>query len=105
MYQVNVVFGEGEAYEFRLSAAEVAPLSAEEAHRWLDAELGRAGEEVFNPVGKALAVDKLLNLARAVGPGEFRRQTPWARELARCAAALLDRPNVTIDVAKASIGF
>ncbi|HSO07957.1 MAG TPA: hypothetical protein VLW45_12005 [Pelomicrobium sp.] len=105
MYHVKVVFGKGEEYELRLSAEDVQPLSAEEAHRWLDAELGKAGEEVFNPVGKALAVDKLLNLARAVGPGEFKRQTPWARELARCAAALLDRPNVTIDIGKATVGF
>lgn len=105
MYHVNVVFGEGEEYEFRLSAEDVKPLSAEAAHRWLDTELGKAGEEVFNPVGKALAVDKLLNLARAGGAQEFRSRSPWALELVRCAAALLDRPNVTIDVAKASVGF
>jgi hypothetical protein len=105
MYQVNVVFGEDEAYEFRLSAGDVQPLSAEDAHRWLDTELGKAGEEVFNPVGKALAVDKLLNLARAAGAQEFRGRTPWAQQFARCAAALLDRPNVTVDVANASVGF
>jgi hypothetical protein len=105
MYQVTVVFGEDEAYEFRLPAKDVKTLSPEDAHRWLDAELGKAGEEVFNAVGKALAVDKLLNLARAGGAKEFRSRSPWAKELARCAAALLDRPIVTIDVGKTLIGF
>lgn len=102
---VTVRFGEGEEYRLCVHEAETAGLTAEAAHRWLDAELAKGGDEGFNPVGKALAADKVLFLVKSAGPEEFKRNSAWARELARTVAVLFGRHHVTVDVAGGSVGY
>lgn len=102
---IMVKFGAQQQYPFRLNDADTAGLTAQEAQQWLDAELEKSGEEALNPVGKSLLADKVLRLARAAGPGEFARASPWAMQLVRCAAVLIHRANITIDVPASSVGY
>jgi len=100
-----LTFGRGREFEFRVHESETAGLEREEAQRWLDEQYVNLGCEPINPMGKVLLSDKLLSVARAVGPDPFSKATDWANSFARCAAVLVGRPNITINVPDTSVGF
>lgn len=100
-----MTFGKDREFEFRVHETETADLSREDAQRWFDEQYVNLGCEPSNPMGKVLLSDKLLSVARAVGPEPFSKATDWAKSFARCAAVLVDRPNITINVPDASVGF
>lgn len=94
--EVVVKFGSGE--EARVATQAVAPMSHDEARRWLDAEFVAHECETLRASGKVLIVDKLLSIAQAVGPAQFE-QAAWAQAYARAALGATGREHVTVDVA------
>lgn len=100
--EITVKFSEEQ--QFRLSTAHPVQMSDEEAKAWLAQEYNDFGCEPLNPVGKVLAADKVLNVARAAGPGLFA-DSAWAGKYARAVAASLHRPVVRVDVTAMSIAY
>ncbi len=100
--EVTVKFGETE--NFRISATNSVQISDDEARAWLTQEYDDFGCEPSNPVGKVLAVDKVLSVARAAGPGLFA-DPQWAGTFAKAAIASLKRPVIRIDIEGMTIGF
>ncbi len=92
------------AQQFRISASNSVDITDEAARAWLSQEYEDFGCEPINPVGKVLAVDKVLSVARAAGPGLFA-DTQWAGTFAKAALASLKRPMVTIDVEGMTVGY
>ena len=100
--EVTVKFSE--AAQFRISANNSVEISDDEARAWLTQEYDDFGCEPINPVGKVLAIDKVLSVARAAGPGLFA-DPQWAGTFAKAALASLKRPVIRIDVESMTIGY
>lgn len=104
-YNVIVSFGKEKEYEYKLSDAELAGGSAEEARRWFDKEFTDFECEPTNPMGKVLIIDKILNVARYGGEQRFVDRKTWATQFARYTALALGRDTVRVDVAAFNIGY
>jgi hypothetical protein len=102
---LTVVFADGERLEYELGDADLAGLGADEAHRWLGEEFEAAGCVPSNPMGKLLAADKIVSLAKSRQQREFQPASPWVQNYLRAAAVALGRPVVTVDLANHSLGF
>jgi len=100
--EVTVKFSEQQ--QFRISANNSVQISDDAARDWLTQEYEDFGCEPLNPVGKILAVDKVLSVARAAGPKLFEDPV-WADTYAKAALASLKRPVVNIDVAGMTVGY
>lgn len=100
--EVTVKFND--AQQFRISANNSVQITDEDAKNWLSQEYDDFGCEPLNPVGKVLAVDKVLCVARSAGPTLFA-DAQWAGTFAKAALASLKRPVVRIDVEGMSVGF
>lgn len=100
--EVTVKFSESK--QFRISANNPVQISDEEARAWLNQEYEDFGCEPLNPVGKVLAVDKVLSVARAAGPALFA-DSQWSGTFAKAALASLKRPVVRIDVEGMSVDY
>ncbi|WP_019561265.1 MULTISPECIES: hypothetical protein [Caldimonas] len=94
--EVVVKFGDGQ--EVRVPLEGGAPMGHEEARQWLDAEFVAHECEPLRASGKVLIVDKLLSIAQAVGPAQFR-QADWAQAYARAALGATGRSHLRVDVA------
>lgn len=105
IYHVIVVFGKEREYEYKLTDADVAGGSAEEARRWFDKEFVELECEPTNPVGKVLIIDKILSVARYGGETRFSDGKNWARDFARHAALALARDTIRVDVENFSISY
>ncbi|HVP08807.1 MAG TPA: hypothetical protein VMT02_04730 [Burkholderiales bacterium] len=99
-----VKFGSGRDYELRLHDGELAGTSPQTARRWLEQQFVEMGCVPSNPTGKTLVVDLILGVARAVGDKAFAQGEPIAREFARNALAVLQRPAITIDAENSYVG-
>jgi len=99
-----VKFGKGKEYELRLHAGDLAGVSPQAARRWLEQQFVEMGCVPTNPTGKTLLVDLILGVARAIGDKPFAQGEPLAREFARNALAVLQRPAITIDVENSYVG-
>ena len=75
-------------------------MSAQDAQ----AVLTFAPQAASEPVGKVLAADKVLNVARAAGPALFGDKE-WAGKYAKAVLASLHRPIVRVDVESMSIAY
>lgn len=104
-FYVTVVFGKDREYQYKLSEAELADGSPEEARRWFDREFSEARTDPVNPVGKVLIIDKILDVARAGGERRFADGQNWAAKFARCTALALGREMVRVDVPAYSISY
>ena len=100
-----VSFGKDREYEFKMSAADLAKGSAEEARRWFDREYADLECEPSNPMGKVLIIDKILNVARYRGEHRFSTGEDWADRFARNAALALGRDAIRVDVGAFTIGY
>lgn len=100
--EVSIKFNENQ--QFRLSADSVAQITDEEARAWLGEQYDEFGCEPLNPVGKVLAIDKVLCVARAAGPQLFADEQ-WAGRFAKAALASLRRTVVRIDVEGMTVGY
>ncbi|MFT3849656.1 MAG: hypothetical protein QM739_13595 [Propionivibrio sp.] len=104
-YYVTVVFGKDREYQYKLSSAELAESSPEEARRWFDREFSELKQDPVNPVGKVLIIDKILDVARAGGERQFADGQSWAAKFARCTALTLGRDMVRVNVPACSISY
>ncbi len=105
LYQVIVVFGKDKEYDFKMSDADLAGRSPEEARRWFDKEFTDLECEPNNPVGKVLIIDKILSVARYGGEERFAAGKGWATEFARHAALALGRDTIRVDVVSFTISY
>jgi hypothetical protein len=99
---VVVHFGEGRQFELKAAAP---PPSREQAREWFDREFVALECDVASPIGKVLAADRVLSVAKYSGENRFRSDPDWARTYATNAAALLDADYIRVDVPAYSIGF
>lgn len=104
-YQVKVVFGKDKEYELKLTEADLAGRSAEEARRWFDKEFSDLECEPSNPVGKVLIIDKILSVARYGGEKRFALGKEWAQDFALYAALALGRDTICVDTVSFSISY
>jgi len=100
--EVTVKFSEQQ--QFRISANNSVQITDDAAREWLTQEYEDFGCEPLNPVGKILAADKVLCVARAAGPKLFE-DSVWAGTYAKAALASLKRPVINVDVEGMSIGY
>jgi len=83
----------------------VEPMPSAEARAWLDRQFKEFGcEPPVRLTGKVLAADKVVVVAEGAGASKFEDAT-WAREFARAATGMLNRPIVHIDVATMTVSF
>jgi len=104
-HHVIVSFGKDSDFDFRLSAADVAGKTAEQARQWLDGEFTALECDVATPIGKVLLADRVLSVAKYAGERRFREQHDWAALFAKSAAVLLGRELIRVDVANYTIGY
>ena len=104
-HQVLVTFGPNEEFEYRFDAQAVAARPVADARRWFDREYVELECDVASPVGKVLAADRLLGVARYSGLQRFRGDPTWARDYALNAATLVGRDFVRVDVASDTVGY
>jgi len=101
---VIVSFARDRNYEFRIPAGDKNPLTVEDAQLWLAQQFEEFGCAPRSMVGKVLAVDKVLELAREAGEKRFAEGGAWAERYARTVVAALNRETVRVDVAENTVG-
>jgi hypothetical protein len=104
LMQGEVIVKFSEAEQFRIGSNNPVQISDEEARAWLNQAYEDFDCEPLNPVGKVLAVDKVLSVAHAAGPALFA-DAQWAGTYAQAALASLKRPVIHVDVQSMSIGY
>lgn len=100
---VTVAFAPDREYEFKLHADEALP-TREEAQSWLERQWLELECVPNNPVGKVLALDRILSVARDAGEKRFAANGDWARDYVRAVAVALERPAIRVDVAEKLVG-
>jgi hypothetical protein len=103
--RVSVSFGSAQEFEFNVHPDDLAGLDSERARQWFDTQFVELECELPNPIGKVLVTGLILSVAHYAGARRFRDQPDWAQQFARCAAALLGRSVIRVDVAGNAIGF
>jgi hypothetical protein len=96
---VMVSFGVQREYALEVAERDLAGLSAEDARAWLADGFDEAGCEPSNPMGKVLAADLLLGVARAAGEERFMQASPWRTRYAAAALKLRDARELVVDAA------
>lgn len=95
---VIVAFARDREYELRLTAGDKPLPTAPEAELWLSQQFEEFGCTPRSLVGKVLALDKVLEVARAAGEKRFAGDIAWAERYARAVLATLKRDNVRVDI-------
>ncbi len=104
-HHVIVSFGKDNDLEFKVSDADVAGLTVEEAQRWFAQEFEDLECDVATPIGKVLRVDLVLSVAKYSGERRFREDRGWAEQYARNAAILLGRDLIRVDLPAYTVGY
>ena len=102
---VVVSFGDGSEFEFELSPADLAGMTAGEARQWFEREFTALECDVPAPTGKVLLADFILGVARNSGERRFREEPAWARQFAINASILMARDLIRVDVANNVVGY
>jgi hypothetical protein len=97
--KVVVSFGAERGYSFEVGDKDLLVLTAEDAREWLAEGFGEAGCEPSNPMGKVLAADLLLGVARAAGEARFADASPWRAHYGAAALRLREANELLVDVA------
>jgi len=100
---VTVAFARDREYEFKLHDAETLPTRAE-AQQWLEQQWLELECATDHPMGKILAIDRILTVARYGGEKRFANKDDWAKEYAKAVAAALELKAVRVDVAERVVG-
>ena len=101
---VIVSFARDREYELRITAGD-KPLPTEpEGELWLSQQFEEFGCTPRSMVGKVLALDKVLEVARAAGEKHFAGDIAWAERYARAVLATLKREVVRVDVGENTVG-
>jgi len=101
---VIVSFARGRDYELRITAGDKPLPTAQEGELWLSQQFEEFGCTPRSMVGKVLALDKVLEVARAAGEKQFAGDIAWAEQYARAVLATLKREVVRVDVAGNTVG-
>jgi hypothetical protein len=101
---VIVSFGRDREYELRITAGDKPLPTGQEGELWLSQQFEEFGCTPRSLVGKVLALDKVLEVARAAGEKRFRGDIAWAELYARAVLATLNREVVRVDVAESRVG-
>lgn len=95
--KVIVLFDE-EVRTFSVDEAVLEDLSIEKARAWLLDVFDVLGCVPTNPMGKLLAVDLILGIARAAGVARFDAEPEWASRFASAALRLREASVLEVDV-------
>ena len=101
---VIVAFAQDREYELRLTAGDKPLPTAQEAELWLSQQFEELGCTPRSLVGKVLALDKVLEVAREAGEKRFAGDIAWAEQYARAVLAALKRESVRVDIAENTVG-
>jgi hypothetical protein len=101
---VIVSFARGREYELRITAGDKPLPTAQEGELWLSQQFEEFGCTPRSLVGKVLAFDKVLEVARAAGEKRFGGDIIWAERYARAVLATLNREVVRVDVGENTVG-
>jgi len=101
---VIVSFAHGRDYELRITAGDAPLPTAHEGDLWLSQQFDEFGCAPRSLVGKVLALDKVLEVARAAGEKRFAGDVAWAERYARAVLATLKRESVRVDIAGDTVG-
>jgi hypothetical protein len=101
---VIVSFARGRDYELRITAGDKPLPPEQEGELWLSQQFEEFGCSPRSVVGKVLALDKVLEVARAAGEKHFAGDIAWAESYARAVLAALNRETVRVDVARNTVG-
>jgi hypothetical protein len=104
LHHVIVSFGDKKEYEYKVTAADIAGITAEDARKWLEREFEALECDLPNPIGKVLLADRVLSVAKYAGERRFKEHAPWAEQFARNAAVALGREVIRVDVANDTVG-
>jgi hypothetical protein len=100
---VIVAFAQSREYELRLTAGDKPLPTAQEAELWLSQQFEELGCSPRSLVGKVLALDKILEVARDAGEKRFAGDIAWAERYARAVLATLKRESVRVDIAENTV--
>ncbi len=100
---VTVAFARDREYEFKFGEDDALP-TREEAQQWLERQWLELECSPNNPMGKVLALDRILSVARDAGERRFAANGDWAKDYAKAVAITLDRPAVRIDIPEQVVG-
>lgn len=103
--RIIMLFSDGHELETLVTDAEIARFDHDTAHQWLGREFEEAGCVPSNPMGKLLAADKIVTLAKSRTRAVFESDSSWVRDYFAATAAALDRSMVTINLAENTLGF
>ncbi len=101
---VFVVFAPDREYELRITAGDKPLPTAQEGDLWLSQQFEELGCTPRSLVGKVLALDKVLEVAREAGERRFAGDIAWAEAYARAVLATLKRDTVRVDIAQNTVG-
>jgi len=101
---VIVSFARGRDYELRITAGDQPLPTAQEGELWLSQQFEELGCAPRSMVGKVLALDRVLEVARDAGEKRFAGDLAWAEQYARAVLATLDRASVRVDIAENTVG-
>ena len=101
---VFVAFAPDREYELRITAGDTPLPTAQEGDLWLSQQFEEFDCTPRSLVGKVLALDKVLEVAREAGEKRFAGDIAWAERYARAVLATLNRENVRVDIAENTVG-
>lgn len=101
---VIVSFARNRDYELRITAGDKPLPTEQEGELWLSRQFEEFGCTPKSMVGKVLALDKVLEVARAAGEKRFGGDIAWAEAYARAVLATLKREVVRVDVGQDRVG-
>ena len=100
---VIVVFARDREYEMRITAGDKPLPTEQEGDLWLSQQFEELGCTPRSLVGKVLALDKVLEVAREAGEKRFGSDIAWAEAYARAVLATLKRPSVRVDIEQSTV--
>jgi hypothetical protein len=103
--RIIMLFSDGQELETLVTDAEIARYTHSSAHQWLGREFEEAGCVPSNPMGKLLAADKVLTLAKTRTRAVYESASPWVRDFFAATAAALEAPVVTINLIDHTLGY
>jgi len=101
---VIVSFARDRDYELRITAGDPPLPTEQEGDLWLSRQFEEFGCTPRSMVGKVLALDKVLEIARAAGEKRFASDIAWTEAYARAVLATLKRKVVRVDVGENTVG-
>jgi hypothetical protein len=103
--RITMLFSDGQELETLVTDAEIARFTHAAAHQWLGREFDEAGCVPSNPMGKLLAADKIVGLAKSRTRAVFESNSSWVRDYFAATAAAIEKPLVTINLIEHTLGY